>query len=335
MWYNTGAGATINDVRKDALSYKFKYTDALGYLTNYSIDSRYLDGMIYNKAGIERGFLNGNKIEVNFKSMYLNIADYQFNTSYLYDDFNSWNNTFNATFSHPYKYFKGNGSVKIDARASAFTSDFSYSWLGIEATNINRLGKTNLKSRFFARAMGGSSIPFMSAMQLGGANNEQMLESKYSRSRGIIPDDWANFSNASGQFHMNGNLNLRGYSNYLATNNNEADTFYIFNGKNGTSVNLEWDFTQIFNLKMTKLARYIKLNTYLFTDAGMLWNDQGNSGIRADAGLGTMWNLQLPKLAKAEPLQVRVDFPIFLNRIPVGEENYLAFRWQIGLQKAF
>ena len=77
------------------------------------------------------------------------------------------------------------------------------------------------------------------------------------------------------------------------------------------------------------------MNTYLFTDAGMLWNDQGNSGIRADAGLGTMWNLQLPKLAKAEPLQVRVDFPIFLNRIPVGEESYLAFRWQIGLQKAF
>jgi hypothetical protein len=335
VWYNTGAGATVTNIRKDMFSYKLKYTDAIGYLTNYSLESRYLDGMIMNKLGLEKSFLNGNKVEANFKSMYLNIADYQFNSSYLYNDFESWNNAFNVTFSHPYKYFKGNGIIKIDARASAFTADYDYSWIGIEAINNNRLGKTNLKSRFFARAIGGQNTPFFSSMSLGGANNEQMLESKYSRSRGIIPDDWANLSNNSGQFHMSGNLNLRGYSNYLATNNDASDTFYIFNGKNGTSLNLEWDFTQVFNIKMSKLSKYVKVNTYLFSDAGMLWNDKGNSGVRADAGLGTLWNLQLPKRTKAEPLQVRVDFPFFLNRIPVGEENYLAFRWQIGLQKAF
>jgi len=62
----------------------------------------------------------------------------------------------------------------------------------------------------------------------------------------------------------------------------------------------------------------------------------------ADAGFGSSftikdWN-KLFKSSKwfrgVKPLTIRADFPIFLNNVPTNEE-YLQFRWQLGINQAF
>jgi hypothetical protein len=60
------------------------------------------------------------------------------------------------------------------------------------------------------------------------------------------------------------------------------------------------------------------------------------SDILADAGLGTTINVvRWGKLYNIKPLTVRIDLPLFINRLPYAEKNYFQFRWMIGINKAF
>ena len=79
----------------------------------------------------------------------------------------------------------------------------------------------------------------------------------------------------------------------------------------------------------------------MFGDAGIINTNYTNevvktSDIMADAGLGLeliikrFWKLQTTK-----PLSIRADFPIFINRLPFAEKDYLQFRWMIGVNRAF
>jgi aminopeptidase N len=334
LWYNTGLLPFETVENYDLLSYRLKYSDRLFKRSEWEIDSRLLDGITLNALSLNHRFSNGNRLSGGFKSLWMHDVRYQNRWEGVASDEEKWNNFMQVMFSHPYKWMKGSGSIKLDARASAFTSDFQYSWLGLESKHSQPMGRTALKTRIFGRVYGGKNLATMSQLYLGGASNEEMLESKYTRSRGLYPDEWGALQNGFNQLHVPGGLNVRGYSNYLATNSQEQDTFFTYAGRAGASVNAEWDFTGLIPVKMPKIASTLRLNTYLFGDAGMLWNDAGNSGIRKDAGLGTLWTLNAGKFTKTEPLQIRVDFPFFMNRIPVDEANYLGFRWMIGIHKA-
>lgn len=335
VWYNTGLYANEAEEVGDMLSYRFKYADRLFHRSEWEIDSRYLDGTTYNQLSAHHRFSNGNRIGAGFRSIRMHNVQYQNRRELLNNEEGKWNNALNLYFSHPYKYFKGDGLVKLDARAAAFTSDYQYSWFGMEARNNVNMGKTVLRTRWMGRIYGGQTIPVMSQLFLGGASNEDMLDSKYTRARGLYPEDWSAMQEGLSQWHVPGGMNIRGYSQYLATNSSDQDTFFSFSGRAGTALNGEWDFTSLIPLKTPKLTRILRLNTYVFGDAGVLWSDAGNSGLRADAGLGTLWTWKVSKLSKTEPLQVRVDFPFFMNRIPQGEEGYFSLRWLIGIHRAF
>jgi hypothetical protein len=68
------------------------------------------------------------------------------------------------------------------------------------------------------------------------------------------------------------------------------------------------------------------------------------SGLLADAGIGMMVNIgnwqsliprkQRPALTATKPLQLRLDFPLFVNAVQAGED-YLAFRWVLGIARTF
>ena len=60
------------------------------------------------------------------------------------------------------------------------------------------------------------------------------------------------------------------------------------------------------------------------------------SSLRMDMGLGFTWELsQLwDHVIDANPLVLRVDFPLFLNK-PPSEENYVKLRCLVGLNRAF
>ena len=58
------------------------------------------------------------------------------------------------------------------------------------------------------------------------------------------------------------------------------------------------------------------------------------SEIRADAGIGFFINVsQWTPLETVNPLTVRLDFPLFLNRPPATDDDFLQLRWLFGLSK--
>jgi aminopeptidase N len=56
----------------------------------------------------------------------------------------------------------------------------------------------------------------------------------------------------------------------------------------------------------------------------------------ADAGAGIALSIvRWGPLYDVKPLTIRFDAPIFINRLPFEETNYVQFRWVIGINKAF
>ncbi len=332
LWYNSGIAAETNGNR-EMMSYRVSYSDKLGYRSSFTLSSSRVDGVETQSAGFLK-YIGTKTLTVNFKSLRIREEAYLFPIPDLAEESGKWNNSVNAEMKFPYKRKKGEGNIQIEGRLSAFSADFNYSWIGGEWNQNRRLGRTVFKSRLFGRIYGGNGIPVMSGLYLGGASPEQAFESKFTRSVGVIPADWGKFERNSGPLHIPGGLNLRGYSMYLASNTMSEDTGYTYRGNAGTSINAEWDFTGLIPLKMPKLASVCRLNLYVFGDAGILWNAELNSGLRSDAGLGTLWTFQLPGRPRIQPLEIRADFPVFMNRVPDAEE-YLAFRWLLGIRKSF
>jgi len=59
------------------------------------------------------------------------------------------------------------------------------------------------------------------------------------------------------------------------------------------------------------------------------------SKTRTDAGIGFTAEIDLPaSLRKLGSLAVRFDFPLYLSKPPLGEDDY-KFRWLMGIGRAF
>src|SRR5690606_5613311 len=129
----------------------------------------------------------------------------------------------NLSFNNAYTYPKGYGSLSMLARAPFFTGNrddaFTYSFVQLALINTRQLGKPELRTRLFGRYGTGSRLPYESLLFAGGANPEELMENKYTRSVGFVPDneDWRGISRYEPtRFHHGGGLNLRGYSGYFA-----------------------------------------------------------------------------------------------------------------------
>jgi aminopeptidase N len=135
---------------------------------------------------------------------------------------------------------------------------------------------------------------------------------------------------------------MQGYLLPTATN----DTVIVmFRGNRGASVNAELDFSKLFSF-MPKISM-LSANIYLFGDAGVMGLPLNGkvvyTGLLADAGLGTVWTIKnwqklsprkKPWFRASAPLQIRADFPVFVNAVSNGDD-YLKFRWVLGINKAF
>ena len=85
-----------------------------------------------------------------------------------------------------------------------------------------------------------------------------------------------------------------------------------------------------------------KLTTYIFGDAGIInYNKTADpilkmSDLRADAGVGaTLTIKKFGPLQTVEPLTIRFDMPLFLNKIPRTDDNYIQYRFVIGVSRTF
>ena len=336
VFYATGALANRDNDSISPISYRLDYRNRIVNQSDFVMHSRWLDGLVMNQIGIESR-KNRTTYFLNFKSLYRNSSQ---DLEYLIypSQWNEgmWNNSLNLGFMRNYRYMKGDGQWGISTRASALFSDYRYASIRFENLNTQRVGKFKLRTRVIAQLMSGNPAP-ESALNLAGANNEENMEHPISRSVGFVPQNWEGFGNKVGHFHYGGGLNLRGYSGYKASNSTDNNAYFIYSGLSGWAINAEFDFNETLDPFNKVLSSYLDLNTYLFADAGMLFGGSAdiNSGLRLDAGVGTALTISGGRYSGMRPLVLRFDLPLILNRLPVGETDYLALRYVIGVSRAF
>jgi hypothetical protein len=272
-------------------------------------------------------------------SLYRTNGDYLINSGW---DLNKMNNRIDVDLEHKYNYSYGKGKINLKLQTSALGSAYDYNKLILTAHNNNKVEKLKINTRAYFQLGSGSNWAEESKLGLAGGNNEEMMGSKFTRAEGIISSDYMSYDYTTNYFHAAGGLNLRGYTGYLAPEFNEDGTIasYNYNGTSGAAFNTEIDFTAYLPYSI----RSKNISSYLFADAGIISNEQLNkenftdvfTDVRADAGIGFTYTFRnFGPLETVRPLVIRFDMPLFLNRAPAADEDFLQMRWLIGINRAF
>lgn len=353
VWLSSGLGQayldpTVEVNRFNKISFLFDYKTATNRFmkkSNIYLQLKSLDGLDAGTLGFEKKSNNERtRVYAHVKAM---LRDQKQDTVYLINrgewGYQKLNSAIHIGLEHKYTYYKGVGNIWLDVRTAAFTNDYDFSAAALTMVNKTDLGKININTRFFAQMGFGSKLPYESMLFVAGANNEELMDNKYTRSMGIIPTDWGSYGTKTNHFTAGGGLNLRGYSGYLLAQKKADGTYsYNYKGTTGTSVNAEVEFGELFKRFNPKLLKNgIKFQPYVFGDAGIInTNDPGKatvmSSVMADAGVGTVLSIvRWGKLSGIKPLTIRFDVPFFVNRLPYAENDYFQFRWMLGINKAF
>ena len=320
------------------------------------LNSRYLDGLWYHRGGFNWLMNEQNSFQLYAQSMWRPTS---FDFDYLIYP-NEWssvpgrkNNSLNAQWTHMYSYMGGSGRYTFSLRAPFMEKDalpFSYAYSQLEAVNYNYLGRLEIRTRIFGRWGLGNQLPFESALFQAGANPEEQMENKYTRSIGFLPPDWEGTSRYDvNHFQQGGRLNLRGYAGYFAPDERNGSTLASYKGRSGASANVEIGLENYMPWKPKLFRSWLHANVYAFGDVGIMelsnyfapnfyntlpttiWSD-----LRADAGLGFAFTIKnWGVFEKARPLTLRIDFPIFLNRPPYSNTDYATFRYVVGINRTF
>ena len=321
-------------------SYEIDYSTSL-YNINKGLEvrilSKKLDGLDLHKLRFEQKLKNNNKIYAELKVMqrpeetsstYLLLNDAEF---WLV---NRWNNTLTLGLNHYYKYHKGKGAINLALKSSTLGSDYQYAQLSLEVINKSNIHKLKLNTRFYASYTSGASIAPESKLFAAGANPEEMMDNKYTRSTGFVNRDWIGYDSKLNHFQMGGGLNLRAYAGYLMPEGELENQTFNYSGTSGASFSTELEFS-----KYISFANRLNMTNYIFADAGILNSNMLNEtlafgNLRADVGFGTTFTL-FNNIDNINPLTLRIDLPWFMNRPPFGE-NYLDFnRFVIGINRTF
>jgi aminopeptidase N len=353
VWYNSGiANYYLNDIKPATynitpVNFNLSYSNPLprSFATStLNIKARYLDGLLGGYFGFETPINKNNKLEYGIKKMYRSTETY--NSDYLMNgdlwNYNAWNNTLRLTFTHNYSYVRGSGVIKLNAVSATILSKQQFSWINFEVINRNRPGKLDFNTRFFVQ-YGSDNIPAESQLYIAGANPETMMDDKFVRSRAFFPRDWTTYGSVTNHFQYGGGLNLRGYAGYTAINQQGDDliAYPIYAGSSGASVNGELYLHRIVNFKPKLTRNTFSLKPYLFADAGtMLYKDINKkekiAAPRMDAGAGVLFVIKrFWYLDDVDDLTIRFDVPVFLNRPPFDEGEFVKMRWLLTVRQSF
>ena len=344
VWFNTGAlqkDSIANPNDYDYYSYRVNYNtnlDEIALNTRLNVRSQFLAGLHTNKISLVKSDSRGNnKLTVDFLSMYRTNDNYLIKSGW---ELRTMNNRIDLNLEHKYKYSYGKGTVNLMLHSSALGSAYDYSKLILSAKNNNKVEKLKINTRAYFQLGTGNNWATESKLGLAGANNEEMMGSKFTRAEGIVSADFMSNDYTTNYSHAAGGLNLRGYVGYLAPEFNEDGTVasYNYNGTSGAAFNTEIDFTAYLPYSIRKH----NIASYLFADAGIISSEilttdnykVAFSDVRADAGVGFTYTLRdFGPLEAVRPLVIRFDMPLFLNRPPASDEDFFQFRWLIGINR--
>jgi aminopeptidase N len=353
LWLSSGLGqayldSTVKINSFNKVSFFIDYKTSLNrYIkkSNVYLQLKSLDGLDAGTIGFEkRSNNNKTRVYTHLKAM---LRDMPQDMVYLINDqewgYRKLNSAIHVGLEHNYKYKRGVGTVLINLRSSAFTNDYDFSAATISSVNKNDLGKININTRLFGQIGFGNNLPSESMLYTAGANNEDLMDSKYTRSMGILPPNWGNYRNVTNHFTAGGGLNLRGFSGYLLAQKNADGSFnYNYKGATGAAFNTEIEFGELFKFMNPKFMKNsVKIQPYIFGDAGIInTNPAGTANVMSDlmvdAGVGTTLSIvRWGNLYNIKPLTIRFDVPFFINRLPYAENDYFQFRWMLGINKSF
>jgi hypothetical protein len=348
VWYNTELAQQSGKTSSAAVNYNFSYSNNIARDFNYSLQSRYLDGLWMHRVGVQKVY-GKNMFAAYFKSMFrasANDLNYLlYNTAW---QSNKYNNTINLEYTRNYQYLRGSGQILLGLKSSTLGSDYSYAAAHLTVINENKLGLFDLRTRTFAQYLTGTNIAPESKLNAAGANNEQMMDNKYMRSLAFVPTAWLGYGNNVNHLQVGGGLNVRGYAGYALPVNVSGNQVQLFSGNSGASFNAELEFDKLVKLEPRWFKNYFHLDAYLFADAGVLSNQfkAGEYGLLADkkvtsnvlvsSGVGAALTIKRwGKLDEIKPLTLRFDAPLFLSNTPFVDGQYVRFRWVVGVSRAF
>lgn len=268
------------------------------------------------------------------------------------------NNFVQMTLRQNYDRSKSSGVITFMARSNypSFVyrkEQFNYAFAQAEWLHRKDIAKLEWRNRIFGRLGTGNSIPNESALMLAGANNEEMMENKYTRTNYFPNQNLSNINfNNFGNLQQGGGLNIRGFAGYIAPEVDNSGNYYLnYKGISGMSINSELEFDKLIKFRPKRTRNWLKLDAYAFGDAGVISRNRyepldpftlrpvsGFSKLRADAGIGTVTTVKhWGRFEKARPLSLRVDFPIYLSSIPANYSynNFSLRRVIIGVGKSF
>lgn len=323
------------------------------------LNSRFLDGLWYNKAGAQWRINGNNAFSIWGQTLQRNTGY----TGYLLypqewsSNEDQVNTSLNVSYTHSYAYQNGTGYFTLSARTPVFSNHFNYNYVQLESVNSRVVDKLILRTRVFARYGVGSSMPYESALYMAGAAPEDMMDNKYVRSMAFVPDSWTRYSQyETNHFQYGGGLNLRGYTGYYAFDRRDGAEYVAYKGRSGASLNAEADFSNYFRWRPSLTRNWLSVSVYAFADAGIMELSSYYklpapvnasfyqittpvskvSDVRVDAGLGAAFTIKKwGPFDKARPLTLRIDMPVFLNRPPYGDPQYFGARWLVGVSRAF
>ncbi len=246
-------------------------------------------------------------------------------------------------YRHEYDHSDGHGTLKGELRSQVLDPNYDMSWARFVAANRTGFGPFSLRSRLFGQYGTGERLPPESMLYLASGNPEEMMEHPLTRARGFVPSAMSGYGASTRNFHYGGGLGLRGYTGYLAPSLNERSDSILLGHRSisGAALNLELEFQQAIGLRWAAADRYFDFASYLFFDAGLLDLNSSSSDavwgpVRMDAGLGAALTLeQVGPVEKIQPVTLRVDFPLFLNRTPAEDPDFIKYRWRLGISRAF
>ena len=350
VWVNTGflqKDSEINSSDYDPYSYRFGYNtnlDNISLNSRLKLKSQFIAGLYTNKISIEKSDSKGNnKLIVDFLSLYRTNDNYLItklgNRIANVQSVSKMNNRIDLNLEH--KYNNGNGKINLELKSSTIGSNYDYNILSLSAKNKKKIKKLKINTRLFLQIGSGDNWAEESKLFLAGANNEEIMKSKFTRANGLVSSDCLDYNYTTNNYHSSGGLNLRGYTGYLAPEFNDDGTIssFDYNGTSGASFNAEIDFTSYLPYSIRKKT----INSYLFADAGIITSEKltkenykdSFSEMRVDAGLGFTYTFRnFGPLEKIKPIVIRFDIPLFLNRAPSSDDNFIQMRWLIGVNRA-
>ncbi|MES2619677.1 MAG: hypothetical protein V4615_02415, partial [Bacteroidota bacterium] len=333
-------------------SYRFDYQTAIDKVIpkgTFYFHSQWLDGYEMYKVGLNKQFPKNFSADINVKAFTRNKEEWRNYLLYpnewdaIWTSQKKFNISVNLSLTYSYAHEKYNGFITAHLRSGALTSSFDYHYLEITSVLKASAWKFDFRTRMYGRYGTGKDLPSESALFFAGGNPEEMMESKYYRAAGFVPQSMAyKYQDDINHLHFGGGLNMRGYSGYLLA---ERDKYGVvlpaYKGNSGFAVNAEIDFNRIVKVKKQKLKDIFNLNTYLFGDMGAIAynnsrSEQQLSQLRFDAGVGAALTIKKwGPLQNIKPLTLRFDVPFFISHAPAVSQKHFAFRWVVGISRAF